>query len=306
MLKFEPATRRKKKLRLCVTGTSGSGKTYSALLIAKGMVGTEGKIAVLDTENESAALYAGAVGMPAYDTLCLPPPYTPERYIEAIQIAEQAGYNVLIIDSATHEWNGIGGILELVGVVKKKYSNNDMAAWNELTPRHRKFLDAIVQSKLHVIVTLRSKTEYALEQGANGKTKPVKLGMKAETREGFEYECDIVLDIGAETHHALASKSRAEIFGIDPFVITEETGEKIMRWLEDGEEAPEPKQPPKPQKHLSDAQMGDLESKIFSAKTPEEVAEKQAKIETMAIAEEQQIYLIVQCKRRIAQLKGEA
>ena len=102
---FKKAERKRAKLRLALSGPSGSGKTYGALQIAKGL---GGKIAVLDTERGSASLYSDTVD---FDVVELGPPYEPERFIEVMDAAAKAGYEVLIIDSITHEWKGAGGIL---------------------------------------------------------------------------------------------------------------------------------------------------------------------------------------------------
>ena len=228
-MKFAKAKRKKAKLRLALTGPSGAGKTYSALLLAKGLGGS---IACIDTERGSASLYDNVA---EFDTLDLSPPYTPERYIQAIKAAEQAGYSVLIIDSITHEWSGVGGCLELVDeVAKARYKGNSWSAWNDITPRHRSLLDTILQSPLHIIVTMRSKTETAqIEE--NGRKKVAKLGMKAEQRDGFEYEMTVVLDITHDGHYATASKDRTGLFtDKDPSPITEATGQTLLQWLDSG------------------------------------------------------------------------
>lgn len=233
-MQFTKATRKKAKLRLALTGPSGSGKTWSALLLARGL---GGKIAVIDTERDSASLYSHLVD---FDALSLGAPFTPERYIEAIRSAESAGYDVLVIDSITHEWSGVGGCLELVDeVAKARYKGNSWSAWNDITPRHRGLLDAILHSNLHVIVTLRSKTETAQTE-ENGRKKIVKLGMKAEQRDGFEYEMTVVLDIVHDGHYATATKDRTGLFmGGDPKPISEETGERLLQWLDSGEAMPD-------------------------------------------------------------------
>lgn len=231
-MKFEKAVRRKAKLRLALTGPSGSGKTFGALLIAAGL---GGKVAVIDTEHDSASLYAGMKDMPEFDSLSLVPPYSPERFIEAIKSAEQAGYDTLIVDSITHEWSGSGGCLEINdALAHAKFRGNTWSAWNETTPRHRKFIDTILGSSMHVIATSRSKTETAqIEE--NGRKKVAKLGMKAEARDGTEYEFTTVLDIIHDGHYAMASKDRTGLFsGVDPQKITIDTGKSLLNWLESG------------------------------------------------------------------------
>lgn len=232
-MKFTKATRQKARLRLALTGPSGSGKTWGALLLAAGL---GGKIAVIDTERESASLYSHLV---EFDTLNLGAPFTPERYIEAIKAAEQAGYETLIIDSITHEWSGVGGCLEMVDqIARAKFKGNSWSAWNEVTPRHRALLDAILHSSMHIIVTLRSKTETAQTE-ENGRKKVVKLGMKAEQRDGFEYEMTVVLDLIHDGNFATSTKDRTGLFSnANPAPITTDTGARLKAWLEAGADAP--------------------------------------------------------------------
>lgn len=236
-MKFTKATRKKSKLRLGLTGPSGSGKTWGALQVAKGLGGS---IAVIDTEHGSASLYEHIVD---FDVLELTAPYTPERFIEAIDAAESAGYETLIIDSITHEWSGKGGCLEInEAIAQSKFRGNTWSAWNETTKRHRTFIDRILQSKMHIIATMRSKTETAQQESITGKKQVVKLGMKAEQRDGSEYEFGVVLDIIHDGHFATASKDRTGLFvDKDPKPITEETGKVLLNWLESGAEpTPEP------------------------------------------------------------------
>jgi hypothetical protein len=233
-MSFKKAERKKARLRLGLTGPSGSGKTFGALKIAQGL---GGKIAVIDTERGSASLYASWCD---FDVLELDPPYTPESFIKAMKDAEEGGYGVLIIDSITHEWSGVGGCLELVDqIAQAKFKGNSWSAWNVVTPRHRAFIDSILRSPMHIIITMRSKTETAQVE-ENGRKKVVKLGMKAEQRDGFEYEMTCILDAQHDSNYALPSKDRTGLFsGRDPFKISEETGAMLREWLESGAE-PEP------------------------------------------------------------------
>ena len=226
-MQFKKAQRRLSKLRLAIQGPSGSGKTYGALLLAKGLGGS---IAVIDTEHGSASLYADIEGMPEFDVLDLEAPYTPERYIEAITAAEKAGYDTLIIDSMSHEWNGQGGCCELnEALASSKYRGNTWSAWSETTPRHRKFVDKMLASKCHIIATLRSKSDY-LVSDENGRKKIQKIGLKAEQRDGMDYEFTIVFDVAVDTHNCTTSKDRTSLFA-DPFRMSEMTGQKIRKWL---------------------------------------------------------------------------
>lgn len=221
---FKKAQRKQAKLRLALAGPSGSGKTYSSLQMAKGL---GKKIALIDTEHGSASLYADAAD---FDVMELHPPYSPERFIEAIKAAEDACYDVLIIDSYSHEWTGAGGCLEInEEIAKAKYKGNTWSAWNETTPRHRRLIDKMLTSPLHIICTMRSKTETVQGEGK----KVVKLGLKSEQREGTDYEFTVVLDIAHDGHMAVASKDRTGLFQ-QPELITEATGEKLLSWLTSG------------------------------------------------------------------------
>lgn len=222
---FQKAERKKAKLKLNFNGPSGSGKTYSALQMA---IGLGSKIAVIDTENESASLYASEF---SFDTLPLRPPYSPERFVGAIQAAYNMGYEVLIIDSVTHEWTGTGGCLEInEEIAKTKFRGNTWSAWSETTPKHRKFIDAILQTDMHIITTTRAKTETVQGEGR----KIVKLGMKAEQRDGYEYELTVGLDVVHDNHFVTPTKDRTKLFSTNGEIVTKETGQRILAWLNDG------------------------------------------------------------------------
>ena len=241
-MQFKKAKRSLSKLRLAIQGPSGSGKTFGALLLAKGLGGS---IAVIDTERGSASLYSDVPGMPEFDVLDLEAPFTPEKYIEAITAAEQAGYDVLIIDSMTHEWSGVGGCLEINDMLaKSKYRGNTWSAWNEVTPRHRKFVDKMLASKCHIIATIRSKTDFVQDE-QNGKKVVKKVGMKAEPRDGMDYEFTIVFDVTADDHIATTSKDRTSLFG-DPLHLNEGVGQRIAEWLNSASFESAPRQVAKP------------------------------------------------------------
>jgi hypothetical protein len=209
-----------------VSGPAGAGKTTAALQIATGL---GGRIALLDTERGSASLYSDRFD---FDVMDLDPPYAPERFIEAIHAAEKAGYDTLVLDSITHEWNGSGGCCDInEALAQARYKGNTWSAWSETTPRHRAFLDAILQSRMHVIATMRSKTETV--QGDGGRVK--KLGMKTEQRDGTDYEMTVMLELDHQTHFAVATKDRTRLFK-DPVQVTTDVGVMLRNWLDSGEE----------------------------------------------------------------------
>lgn len=222
------AQRTRAKARVGISGPSGSGKTYSALLFAYGLVGDWEKICVIDSEVGSSNNYAH---LGEFNVLELSAPFSPDRYIEAIKAAESAGMEAIVIDSVSHEWDGKGGCLEINDhLAQTKYKGNTWAAWSETTPRHQKFIEAIVGSKAHIIATSRSKTETTLVDG-----KPKKVGTKDIQRDGFEYEMTLMFNIDRDSHFAMAVKDRTSLFiDRDPFKLSIQTGEEFRKWLETG------------------------------------------------------------------------
>ena len=228
---FRKATRSRAKLRLAIDGPSGSGKTYSALLLARGLVGPSGKIAMIDTERGSGELYSHTTD---YDVLPLAPPYSPDRYCAAIRAAEVAGYDALIIDSLSHAWVGEGGVLDLHDkATAASRSGNSYSAWRDVTPKHNSLVDAMLGSPIHVIVTMRSKAEYVIEE-KDGKKSVRKVWLAPVHREGMEYEFTTVLDLSLDRHIATASKDRTGQWDGRYEVPTIDMGQKMAAWLEAG------------------------------------------------------------------------
>ena len=222
-MKLQKAERNQVKLRLGLSGASGFGKSYSALLLAYGITNDWTKIAIIDTENNSASLYSH---LGDFNVLSLNEPYTPERYIQAIEVCEKEEIEVVIIDSITHEWSGKGGCLELHEQLGGRFQD-----WAKITPRHQAFIDKILNSNCHVITTVRRKTDYSLDKDGNGKTKVMKLGTKEITRDGFEYELTVNFELINDNHLVTASKDRTGLFSGKPeFVINSSTGKKLIEW----------------------------------------------------------------------------
>lgn len=235
MSRFSKATRKKSRARVALVGPSGSGKTYTALLLARGLVGDEGRIAVIDTERASASKYAGEVT--EFDALDLDH-HSPKEYVDAIKDAGHAGYDCLVIDSLSHAWSGRGGALEQVDQAAKRTQGNSYVAWRDVTPQHNALVDAILTYPGHVIVTMRAKTEYVLEEGKNGKKTPRKVGMAPIQRDGMEYEFDVVADMDLD-HNMIVSKSRCSALADAVFTKPDVSVAHTLRaWLSDGVEAP--------------------------------------------------------------------
>ena len=226
-MKLQQAQKKQVKLRVGIASPSGFGKTYSALLLAYGITQNWAKIAIIDTENGSANLYSE---LGEYNTLNLESPYSPERYVEALKACENASMEVIIIDSITHEWNGKGGCLQIHEQLGGRFQD-----WARITPRHQSFIDAILQSKCHVITTVRKKVDYSMNKDSNGRTKVVKLGLKDITREGLDYEMTTHFEIINDNHLVIASKDRTGLFMNKPeFKITSGTGKLLMKWCLNG------------------------------------------------------------------------
>ena len=220
------AQRKQTKMKLGIQSPSGGGKTYSSLLLAYGLIEDWSKIAVIDTENHSSELYSHLGG---FNVLPLKEPFSPERYIEAIETCEKAGMEVIIIDSISHEWEGKGGILES----HSSMTGNSFTNWHKVTPRHNGFVQKILQSPTHIIATIRSKQDFVLSE-KNGKMVPEKVGLKGVQRDGMDYELTIVFELDIK-HNCTASKDRTSMFVDKPqFVISEATGKRIRNWCNKG------------------------------------------------------------------------
>ena len=227
---FRKAERRKAKLRLAITGPAGSGKTYGALMIAQGL---GGRIAMIDTENGSGDLYANVCD---YDVETLTAPYTVQKYLAAIHEAENSGYDVLIIDSLSHAWNGEGGLLDMHNTITKNMkSGNSYVAWGQITPWQNRLIETMLGSRCHIIATMRSKTDYAQLQNDRGRTEIRKVGLAPVQRDGMDYEFTIVFDLSME-HTVTVSKDRTSMFDRQVFTITPDTGRLLLDWLNTGAE----------------------------------------------------------------------
>lgn len=217
---FKKAERKSVKLRIAITGSSGAGKTYSALRLAKGI---GGKVAVIDSENGSASLYCDLFD---FDVMEISAPFTTEKYISAIDSAIKAKYDVLIIDSITHQW---ATLLDEKDTIDRQ-GGNSYTNWNKATKKHDLFKAAMLQGDIHVIATMRSKQDYVLEVNEKGKQVPRKVGLAPQQRDGMDYEFTTVFDIST-AHEASTSKDRTGLFTDKIFKVTESTGEEIKNWL---------------------------------------------------------------------------
>jgi len=228
---FQKATRRAIRCKIGIDGPSGSGKTLGALALARGLA-EGGKIAVVDTENGSASLYADRFG---FDTLDLYPPYLTRKYLDAMDMAAKAKYAVLVIDSLSHQWDGDGGILQRKDEADARPGSNHWTNWGPFTKEHNKLRAAILGAPLHIVATMRSKMAYS-QTDSGGKKKVEKLGLAPIQREGMEYEFTVSWSVGMDHMAAISGlgKDRTGLFGSEPSDLADpKLVERLLNWLKD-------------------------------------------------------------------------
>lgn len=252
---IQRASRTQSLLRLAIAGASGSGKTMSMLRVAGGLAraiaerGTVARpadqmIGLVDTERSSAKLYAdyqipGGPVIAPFDTIDLTPPYTVERYIAAIRMFEHAGYPIIIVDQISHAWAGAGGLLEVLGQVAGRMGNDTFRAFDEITPKQNRFVDELLATNAHLLVSMRSKTAWTKEEytdsRGNKKTRPKRIGMAPVQRAGTEYEFTSLLNLDTEGNLATCLKDRTGVFGAAEIgKLTEKHGQALSDWLFSG------------------------------------------------------------------------
>ena len=243
---FIKATKTQIKARVTIDGPTGAGKSLSALYLARALAGPTGRIAGIDTERGSLKIYSDKVD---FDVLELTPDtvgkdgaqgFSPKNFIDAITEAEKAKYDAIVIDSLTHAWEGEGGALDLVdAATARSNSKNSYVAWRDVTPMHRKMVDAILQSPCHVVTTMRSQMDYLMEKDKDGRTTVTKIGLAPIQRKGMEYEFTLVADMTVD-HKLIVGKTRCDM--MDGKVVTKpgvEWWQPFVEWLDSGEAAPE-------------------------------------------------------------------
>lgn len=237
IVNFQKAVRKGSHVILVYYGESGCGKTLSAIKTARGLVGPTGKFAVMDTENERALIYAGEAG--GWDHGNLTPPFTPERYTLAIQEFEAAGYECLVIDSGSHEWEGLGGILEMAegGKSQSGAALQGLIKWARPKAAHKRYVQALLQTKMHLIICLRAK-EKMVQNG----DKIVSDGFVAIQDKRFIYEATVQIFLpnpavkGAKRGIPVIEKCPQDLLGAfdESKQIGVDTGERIRAWINGG------------------------------------------------------------------------
>lgn len=223
------------------------------------------KICIIDTENQSGSLYVnfsvGSYKTGEYNTILIEPPFEHTKYIDAIHVAEQYGMEVIIIDSLSHAWSGEGGALDKQGKIAER-TGNSYTAWRNITPEQNRLMDAMLQSKCHIIADIRAKTDYVQEKNDRGKTTVKNVGMGLIYRDQLEYEFTTVFMLDAE-HVASASKDRTGMFAGKYFVITPDTGKMMYKWLVEGGN-PNADETPKPSVTKAKPEQTDRDDLPFS------------------------------------------
>ena len=235
-LEFRKASRKSVPMLLSISGVSGSGKTYSALKLAAGITGRAGKVGMIDTENGRGEMYADSPGivqdLPDGFWYCrLDPPFTPRAYIDALEAAEAVGITVPIIDSTSHEWEGIGGCCDIAEEKKLR----GMPNWALAKMEHKRFVNYCLSSPMNILFCLRARDKVKMIE-VNGKTEIMPIGLQPIAEKGFPYEMLVSLRVEEETHHARPIKVPEPLAHLFPTeaLITKEMGERIREWNDGG------------------------------------------------------------------------
>ncbi len=229
---FKPAAREAVKARIALTGPSGSGKTYTALMLATNLAD---RVAAVDTERGRMLEHQRRFKFDHFS----PDRFDPRDLTRTVALAGAAGYGALVVDSASHYWMGTGGALEFVDAHTKPGGNKFSSGWNEFRPVENAMLEALLNFPGHVIVTMRVKSAYVVEQNAKGKSEPRKVGLKPEQREGIEYEFSIVAELNQD-HVMRVTKSTCEdLMDAEITKPGPDTAAIIAEWCSDGTPTPD-------------------------------------------------------------------
>lgn len=231
-MEFKEASRKDVRIKMALAGPAGAGKTLGALLIAKGLVSDIKNVGVVQTESGRAQCYLEHIG--PFKIMEMQPPFEPGKFVEAIGVAEKAGLKCLVLDSLSDEWAGLGGSLDLHAKASE-VTKNSFTAWKRITPKHEEVFNKILSSPLHIIATIKKKSDYVMEEVTNKRgqkvQQPRRVGTKDIQREGTEYRWMLQFDIDQKANEATCSKDNTSLFqGREPFVIDESVGQKIRNW----------------------------------------------------------------------------
>jgi hypothetical protein len=239
-MEIKPAVRHAVPMIVSLSGVSGSGKTYSAILLAAGLAGPNGKVGFIDTENGRGCMYSDSPGIKkalpprpgekyaAYETIELSAPFHPNRYIEAIDKFESAGYDALVIDSASHAWSGKGGCTDI--------AEADKGRWNKAKLANKRLVNRLLYSSMHIVVCLRAQEKSKIMKLPNGKEETISLGILPISEKGFPFEMLLSFFMEEKTNLATQIKCPEPLkpFFPGPKLLTKEDGERIRQWNETG------------------------------------------------------------------------
>lgn len=276
---LKKATKRDARLRFALIGPAGSGKTRTALELASRL----GKrVAVIDSERGRSRAYADLFDFDVEDEL---PDFSPASYMKAVKECETAGYDVIVIDSGSHEWAGKGGVLGIVDNISAR-SGNKFTAWAVGTPAHQSFIDSLLQCKAHMIVTFRARTEWVLEEDSRGKKVPKAVGMGAVAREGTEYEVDFAGLMDLDHNMTIVKTTNyAELEGMKFTKPGKDLADLMLKWLSENTVEPSPAPAPaSPTVAASAAGSASGETKNGAASPQAEEAIKDAVAQETAVS----------------------
>ena len=244
---IRPAKRADSKALIGLYGQSGCGKTMSALLLARGLVGPTGKLVLIDTESGRGSLYADVIPG-GYDVIELGAPFAPTAYVEAIEAAEKSGAECIIVDSMSHEWEGIGGVGDMAAQIEARTGKPGLHCWKEPKLAHQKMLLKLLQAKTHVICCLRAKRKSKQVKDERGKTAIVKDDFYSPKQDGdFIFEMQVHAEILADHRLRVTKVSHPALAAIfkDGVIISEATGRAVAEWAKGGTiKAPPPANDP--------------------------------------------------------------
>lgn len=234
MIKIEQASREGAKVVIGLAGVSGSGKTYTALQLAYGLAkGNAGKIGFLDTENRRGRLYSDILPNGAkFNIGDLVAPFSPQRYMDAIAAFEQAGCEVLVIDSGSHEWEGPGGCEDIA-----HEGNPKQARWNKAKREHKRFVTAMLQSSMHIILCLRAREKVKIERGERGESVFIPLGLQPITEKNlmFEMTASVMMQDEGRSQTVLKCPEALRAFlGRGNNYLTAKDGAAVRAWIDGG------------------------------------------------------------------------
>jgi hypothetical protein len=234
VIDIRPVESGQSKVVIGIAGKSGDGKTLTSLYIARGMVDSPSEIGFLDTENKRGSLYAKSLDG-KFMIGDLYPPFSPERYAEAIKQFQDTGIKVLIIDSVTHEWEGDGGCDDIANLSLEQ--GKKTANWIGAKRRHKKFMNVLLQSNINIICNIRARDKVKVEV-VNGKQEFVPQGIQPVCEKNFMFEMTASIMMGGQgktQFHSKVPNFLQDAFGSGQDYIGLETGKKIRKWLEEGE-----------------------------------------------------------------------